>query len=64
MNVDEAAWRTAGRLLLLTHLEDIRVGFRARKPLWDMHRRLEAYGYDMTRCECGALRRIVTAEFV
>ena len=54
--LDEAAWKIAGRLMLLVHIRDFSDGYvsdaSSKSRLWHDHKSLTEYGYDMTACRC------------
>ena len=50
--MNEAAWTTAGRLLLVTHLGELKLGCLTPAERRRDHHRLSAFGYDMTTCSC------------
>jgi len=52
MDLAEVAWEVAGRLLLVLHLEDVRLDCLSRSSRYADHERLEGYGYDMSGCSC------------
>ena len=50
---DEQAWTTAGKLLLVDHLNEVKLGFGDYSDRWKAHTQLSTrYGYDMSRCRC------------
>ncbi len=51
-DVDEAAYRLAGRLLVLVHIVDAREGVLSVAGLHTDHERLRKHGYDTSGCLC------------
>ena len=48
----EAVWQVAGKLLLVTHLQDVKADCLGRAQRYRDHDRLTEYGYNMTPCRC------------
>jgi len=49
---DEAAWLLAGKLRLIDHLRDVRLGCAGVHSRRLAHNELTAFGYDMDACDC------------
>ena len=49
-DIDETAWKLAGRLMLLVHLTDTEL--MSESGLRTDHERLRRHGYNMAACRC------------